>query len=107
MIEMKLLPDGAGSVPAEARDDSILATHLQNDGDPELLSVDDTENIASSWRDVTRIIPGHGDFILIRVPGQQADYSQTTLDGFRDAIIDNITGLKTHPDGWTQVRQPE
>ena len=104
MIELKLLPDGAAKVPQEARDDSILATYLENDAEA-VISADISENAASSWREIARVIPGHGKYIALRVPGEQVDYSQTTLDGFRDAIVDNIGGLKTHPNGWEAVER--
>ena len=105
MIRLRFIPDGNDRVPQEATDHGLLATHLKNDGDP-VLSVDNNENTASSWRDVRRIIPGHRKFISITVPGNLADYSQTTLDAFQNAIVDNVNGLKAHPDGWTEVGQP-
>lgn len=101
MIEIKLIPDGLGQAPFEARDHTILAGHLQEASD--VLS--DLSGPIDGWRDVTRVVPGHGNYIALRVPGEQADYSQTTLDEFRDAIIDNINGLKAHPDGWTEVEE--
>lgn len=102
MIELKLIPDGASEVPAEARDHGILATHLENNGSPS----SDTANAtgtANTWKDIERIVPGHREYIAIRVPGEVADYSGNSLDGFKNAIVNNISGLKAHPDGWTHV----
>jgi len=106
MIELQFIPDGAAEVPVEAREHNILATHLQNDGDP-VLSTEDGDDVASSWREITRVIPGHGRYIAIRIPGQPGEYSQTTLDGLRTAVVGNITGLKAHPDGWEAIEDPE
>jgi len=106
MIELQFIPDGAGKVPVEARNHSILATHLQTDADP-VLATEDGDDAASSWREITRVIPGNGHSIVIRAPGQPGDYSQTTLDGLRTAIVGNINGLKAHPDGWRATEDPE
>jgi len=102
MIELKLIPDGATEVPAEATDDGILATYLQNNAGP-LPDTGGTVETASSWRDIERSIPAHREFVAVRVPGEAAAYSEQSLNGIRNALVDNITGLKAHPNGWEAV----
>lgn len=99
MIQIKLIPDGGTEIPVEARDDEIMASHLQS-ASPSSGSPVDT------WRDVKRVVPGSNEYILLRVGDEQAtlsDYSSSTLDAFANAVVNNIAGLKKHPDGWKQV----
>ena len=99
MIELTLIPDGSPGVPVEATDHAILASHLEESA----TVLDDPLDPLDGWRDISRVVPGSGEYIALRAPGQPGDYSQTTLDGIRDAVVDNINGLKAHPDGWTAV----
>lgn len=102
MIELKLIPDGMAQVPAEAKDDPILAGHLKAASN----IPDDANAPISGWRDVERVVPGSGEYIALRVPGAVSDYPGSSLDGIKNAIVNNISGLKAHPDGWQVVEQP-
>lgn len=102
MIELKLIPDGAAEIPAEARDQEILADHFANatgipDGSP--APIDD-------WRGVERVVTGSGRYLALRVPGEPTDYPGNSLDGIANAITNNISGLKPHPNGWEYVKEP-
>lgn len=101
MIELKLIPDGLTNVPAEAKDHGTLASHLENNASPSGTSP------VASWREAERIVPGHGEYIKIRLPGSLADESGNTLDAFENAIVGNINGLKAHPEGWVEVDDDE
>ena len=103
MIEIKLIPDGAAEVPAEAKDHAILQTYLEQQGDVPAVEGDPIE----SWRDVERVVPGNGAYVALRVPRSTADYDPSTLDNLVTALESNINGLKKHPNGWTEVEQPE
>jgi hypothetical protein len=101
MIELKLIPDGAAEVPAEAKDHGILASNLEGAS-----NIPDNANAAiNGWRDIERVVPGNGEYIVLRVPGTVSDYPGNTLDGIQSAIVNNINGLKEHPDGWEVVEQ--
>jgi hypothetical protein len=99
MIEKRLLPDGVAKVPAEARDHSVLTTLLETNASPS------SNSPPSSWREVTHVVPGHGEYIVLRLPGSLEDYSGNTLDAFENAIVGNINGLKAHPEGWVEVEE--
>lgn len=99
MIELKLIPDGLGRVPPEATDDEILAGLLEAASN---IPDDSTAPIAG-WRDVERVVPGTGEYLALRLPGTVDDYPGGTLDSVANALVGNINGLKTHPNGWTNV----
>ena len=98
MIELKLIPDAGTEVPVGATDHGHLASLLQDNASP-------SENSPiSSWHDVDRVVPGHDRYIKLRLPSSLDDESQTTRDAVTDAIVNNINGLKAHPDGWQDVQ---
>jgi len=102
-IQIKLIPDGLATVPAEAKDHGILQSYLENSGDIPTVEGDPIE----TWRDVERVVFGSGQYVALRVPGAPADYDSTTLNAMRDALVTNINGLKAHPDGWVELPEPE
>lgn len=57
----------------------------------------------ASWRDLERVIPWHRRYIKLRIPGTLENKSSSTRDGLTTAIVDNISGLKEHPDGWVKI----
>jgi hypothetical protein len=100
MIQLKLCPDAGKNLPAEARNHAILADDLSevNDKLP-----DDPSAPIDSWRDVERVVPGHGQHIELRLPGSLSDYPSDTQTIVRDAVLNSISDLRPHPDGWTEV----
>jgi len=100
-VAIELIPDRSSKAPAEARDDSILATHLEQAGIPDV-----PDTTLSGWRDVQRVVYGDGSRIELRVGSDSttvADLPDTALDVITNAIVSNINGLKAHPDGWHNV----
>lgn len=99
MIEITLIPDGGSEVPVEATDHGLLSTLLEENASP-------SENSPmSSWQDVERVVPGHRRYIKLRLPGTLEDESDSTKDAVVNAIVNNVSGLKAHPDGWQEVEQ--
>jgi hypothetical protein len=97
MIEIKLIPDGNTEVPPEAADHGLLESFLNSNANP-------SENSPmSDWHDVERVVPGHRRYIILRLPGTLEDESQTTRDAVTGAIVNQINGIKEHPDGWQDV----
>jgi len=93
-IRIKLIPDGIGSLPAEARDHSILASHLESADPPD-------HTPAPSWGDIERVLVG--DELYLQIEGATLDdYASGALDAYATAVT-NISGLKKHPDGWEAV----
>ena len=102
-IELKLIPNGLPKVPAEAKDNDIVAGHLA-----EAASIPDSITAPiDGWRDVVRVTPGHGRHIAIRVPGERPDYPGNSLSNIASSLTDNIDGLKEHPNGWESVDEPQ
>jgi len=99
MIECEILPDGLNELPTEARDDSVLASYLSDANS----TIEANNSIGADWRDVERIVPG--DQLTLRVPGSSSDYENTALNAITDAVVGNISGVKKHPDGWTEQTQ--
>ena len=100
-VAIELIPDGSAQIPVEARDHTILATHLESAGIPD---VPDTS--LSGWRDVERVVYGSGRRVELRIGGEEdslADFPDAALGTIRDAIVVNIDGLRGHPDGWRDV----
>lgn len=98
MIDIKLIPDGASEVPLEATDHGILASLLDDNASPS------SNSAMASWRDIETVVPGHRRYIKLRLPGTLEDESSSTRDDVTTAIINNISGLKEHPDGWVKKR---
>jgi len=99
MIECVLLPDASYGLPAEARDHGILATHLEGaNADIEL-----NNDVVINWRDVEREV--RNDRLVLRAPGSLSEFQQTALDAITGAIVNNVAGLKVHPDGWQDVEE--
>lgn len=101
MIELKLIPDVPGTVPFESKDDSLMATYLSGASN----IPDDANAPISGWREIRRVVPGHGEYVALRVPGEPTDYPGSTLDAIANAITNNIGGLKPHAEGWQYVGQ--
>lgn len=92
MMQAKLIPDGMERLPAEARDDGIIAAHLENAGDGEG---------GPPWDEVRRVkAPDH---ILLQVDAGPDDHPGAALDALVQAVASNINGVKAHPAGWTEV----
>lgn len=94
MIECELIPDGMAELPAEARDHGILWSHLSG------ASVS-SASPETGPGDVVREV--RQDRLILRLDGALADHSSTTLDNMANAIVNNISGVKKHPDGWQDV----
>lgn len=103
MIEHKFIPDGLTQLPSEARDHEVLAVYLEAAEDIPA----DSDDPIESWRDIKRKVPGHGEHMVLRLPDTAEDYSSTTLDAIVEAIESNVTGLKAHPGGWTEIETEE
>jgi hypothetical protein len=99
MIEIKLIPDGAAEIPEEASDHGILASLLENNANPS------SNSAMASWREIERVVPGHRGYIKLQLPGTLEDESSSTRDGVTTAIVNNISGLKEHPDGWVEIEE--
>ena len=102
-VEITLIPDGSGVVPAEARDHDILAAHLEGAGIPDVL-----DTPLSGWRDVERTVYGDRSRTELRTGGEDdslAGFPDAALDTITNAVVSNINGLKAHPDGWHNVEQ--
>jgi len=102
-VEITLIPDGSGVVPAEARDHDILAAHLEGAGIPDVSGTS-----LSGWRDVERVVYGDGRRIELRVGSEDssvADFPDAALDTIKGAIVVNTDGLRAHPDGWHDVER--
>jgi hypothetical protein len=97
MIEIALLPDGARKLPAEARDQSVLASHLKAAN----ADVEGNNSVVIDWRAVERVVTT--ERLYLRVPGTMDEYNSTALNAMTGAIVNNITGLKAHPDGWQET----
>jgi hypothetical protein len=103
-VAIDLIPDGLPEIPAEARDSSIVATHLEGGG---IEGVPNTP--LSGWRDVERVVDGKGRSVKLRVGDEDTtvnDLPDAALDTIATAIVSNINGLKAHPDGWHDVETP-
>lgn len=96
MIQLEIIPDGAIELPVEAADDSAVGTHLENAGPPD-------SSPAPAWRDIKRVRAGDGRKLYLQVDGTLDDYNTNALDAFANAIVNNISGVKKHPDGWQEV----
>ena len=100
-VAIELIPDGSAEAPAEARDHGILTTYMKNAGIPDV-----PDTTLSGWRDVERVVYGSGRHVGLRVGDEAetlADFPDTALATLSDAIVTNINGLQTHPDGWHNV----
>lgn len=96
-VEVVLLPDGAASLPVEAMDHGVLADHLAaNNAD-----IEGNNSVVIDWREVERRV--EGDRLVLRAPGTLSEYQQTALDAMTNAIVNNVSGVKVHPDGWQEV----
>lgn len=99
MIEVVIYPDGAAELPAEARDHGILASHLSAAN----ADIEGNNSVVIDWREVEREV--HRERMVLRAPGAMSDYQQAALDAITGAVVNNVNGLKQHPDGWTEVQQ--
>lgn len=100
-VELKLVPDGSESLPVEARDESVVSSHLES-----AVSVSSASSI-TSWREVRRIVPGNYAHMTLVLDGSKSDYSNETLSSVKNALLNNISGIKAHPDGWHDVTEPD
>lgn len=98
-LEVKLIPDGSAQVPVEGADHGLLADRLKGADPPE-------HSPAPSWQDIQRVVPGHRRWVALRIEGTLDDYASGALDGFATAAA-NVSGLKTHPDGWQEIETEE
>jgi len=103
MIELKLIPDGQPQVPYEARDHGWLWDIIQSNSTTEQRNAFVDQTPCDSIRDIQRVVPGSGDFIDIRLPGDVTDYPSSLLDAVEQFFTNNIAGLKAHPNGWQYV----
>lgn len=103
MIEIKLIPDGMPQVPAEATDHAWLWDLIQSNSTQEQRDAFVNNTPAESIRDIQRVVPGHGKFIAIRLPGDPSQYPDSLLDAVEKFFTNNIPNLKPHPSGWTYV----
>lgn len=101
MIQIEIIPDGAASLPTEARDHGILATHLENNN----ADIKGNNSVVIDWRGVERVV--QQDRMYLRAQGTLADYQQMALDAMTNAIVNNINGVKAHPDGWQEVDEQQ
>lgn len=97
MIEIEILPDGRSELPVEARDHGVLATHLEA-GNPD---VEPNNSVVIDWREVERNVSRRR--IVLRAPGTLDEYNSTAIDAISNAILNNVDGVKAHPDGWREV----
>lgn len=91
MIRIKLIPDGLSKLPGEATDDSIISAHLKDKSE--------------MWRDVKRETPSSKEHLILFINGSLDDYSEENLQDIADSLVENISGLKTHPDGWVEIEE--
>lgn len=97
MIECRLIPDGLTELPAEAREQGILASHLESAN----ADIEGNNSVVAAWRDVEREI--QREYIALRLPGTLDEYQSAALDATTGAIVNNVAGVKVHPDGWNEV----
>lgn len=109
MIELKLIPDGIPQVPAEAKDHAWLWDLIQSNSTQAQRDafVNQTPDSVSGIRDIQRVVPGSGDYIAIRLPGEPAGYPDSLLDAVAQFFTNNIPNLKAHPSGWQYVDPTE
>jgi len=106
MIELKLIPDALPQVPAEATDHDWLWDLIQSNSTQAQREAFANNTPADGINDIQRVVPGHGKYIAIRVPGELADYPNSLLDAVEQFFTNDINGLKSHPKGWKVVEQP-
>jgi len=93
-IQVRIVPDGAATLPPLAREHGTLASKL-SEASP--------GGSAPDWRDVEREISGDGRSVTLRVRDVSlSDYDQSALDAISGAVSD-ISGVQQHPDGWQEV----
>ena len=95
MIRIKLIPTSGGYVNELATNHAFLAGKLENVNIPE-------ESPMSNWKDINRIVPSHGKYIMLELPGEIDEYSENSLNGITNAITADIP-VEPHPDGWYHV----
>jgi hypothetical protein len=101
-VAITLIPDGQGTLPQEARDHDRLAGLLEAANN----IPDQSNSPLSHWRDVERVVHGDGSRIELRVGDGDttlSDFPGNSLDAIGSAIINNISGVKAHPNGWHNV----
>lgn len=98
MIQVQIIPDGSPQVPPELTDDSVVSSYLRSADIP---AVSGTE--FDGWRDIARINYGTRERVAIQIPGTLEDYSSSQLDRITSPIVNNVNGVKVHPDGWEEI----
>jgi hypothetical protein len=94
-------------IPAEAGDHGILWSTIQSNStevERQALIANTTAEV-TGIRDIRRVVPGSGDYIMLQLPGTLNDYPDDLLDTVAGFVTDGINNLKAHPDGWSEVNE--
>lgn len=95
-VEIALIPDDNAQIPQELVDDGIVATYLSGVSVPDQAPID-------SWHAIERETPSHHRLMVLRVHGiMLSDVPDTLLTQCHEALTNQISGVKPHPDGWVE-----
>jgi len=92
MISIRFIPDGTTQLPTEAQDFEYIEKRLSSVGIP-----DDVDEEIDGWRDIEQVVPWNGRYIELRVPADELP------DPVLGSIVDSmnqVDGIKVHPNGW-------
>lgn len=107
MIELALIPDVQARIPSEATDHRFLWKLIQNNSSRSQQESFKNNTPADGFRDIQRIVYGNKKEIVIRLPGLLSEYPINLLDDVELLFTNNVSGLKTYPRGWREVRRNE